>query len=149
MNNLFHRQFRKDQIRQSNGTETANSISDEVFDPILISDDVFALSTEDRGLLSVYRSELFSQEQSHIHYTTTNPNKEKYIGVASVSREHTNNLGIESINDDENSFPGHSLLDFRPFEALERNKRREIRKQLRMFAENNRLIWVKKQETPA
>lgn len=68
----------------------------------------FIPSEKDNKKLSVYNGEKFSPKDSYIHFTTDY----KSTGVLSVTISEINSVGDLNVEEDNNPFDGHSIINY-------------------------------------
>lgn len=71
----------------------------------------FKPTPKDMGLLSVYKGDVFSEVEAYEHYTE---NGLVSAGIVAVSKKECDSIGLEVLEDND-PFPGHCSLDYRPF----------------------------------
>lgn len=101
-----------------------DTISTQVF-----TSQVFKPTTKDSGLLSVYSGEVFSPEDSHIHYSEDN---KKSSGVVAVTKEECKINDLPVI-DDNIPFVGHCSINYN---SLSNGQISKKSKKLKVLAEN-------------
>lgn len=99
---LIHRQIHPSWVQNdtisSQAFLTENNIASLSFTP----------SEKDNDKLSVYNGEKFTPEESFIHFTRNF----KSAGVLSVSIDEVNVVGELKVEEDNDPFDGHSVIDF-------------------------------------
>lgn len=99
---LLHRQIHPSWVQNdtisSQAFLTENNIASLSFTP----------SEKDENKLSVYNGEKFTAEESFIHFTT-NFNS---TGVLSVNIHEVNTIGDLTVNEDNDPFDGHTVIDY-------------------------------------
>jgi hypothetical protein len=99
---LLHRQIHPSWVQNdtisSQAFLTENNIASLSFTP----------SEKDKNKLSVYNGEKFTAEESFIHFTKNF----KSTGVLSVTIEEVNNIQELKVEEDNNPFDGHTVIDY-------------------------------------
>lgn len=99
---LLHRQIHPSWVQNDNISSqaflTENNIASLSFMP----------SEKDENKLSFYNGEKFTAEQSFIHFT----NNFASTGVLSVSIDEINTIGDLRVEEDNNPFNGHTVVDY-------------------------------------
>jgi len=99
---LLHRQIHPSWIQNDTVSSQAflaeNSIASLSFTP----------SEKDNNKLSVYNGEKFNPEDSFIHFTKNF----KSAGVLSISIDEVNTVGELTVQEDNDPFSGHSVINF-------------------------------------
>lgn len=110
---LIHRQIHPSWVQN-------DTISSQVF---LTGNNIASLSftpsEKDNNKLSVYNGEKFTAEESFIHFT----NNLKSAGVLSISIEEVHTVGGLEVQEDNDPFDGHSLIDFSSISSLTQVKK--------------------------
>jgi hypothetical protein len=105
---LLHRQIHpswvQNDIISSQAFLTENNIASLSFTP----------SEKDNNKLSVYNGEKFSAEESFLHFTANY----KSTGVLSVTIAEVNTIGELNVEEDNDPFEGHTVIDYSTVSSL-------------------------------
>ncbi|KFF22224.1 hypothetical protein [Chryseobacterium sp. JM1] len=114
---LLHRQIHPSWVQNDTVSSQAflaeNNIASLAFTP----------SEKDHKKLSVYNGEKFSAEQSFTHYTATLQS----AGVLSVTVSEVDSIGDLKVQEDNNPFDGHSIIDYSMVENTNQIKKKAKR----------------------
>lgn len=83
------------------------SISSQTF-----TSQTFKPTPKDKGLLSVYSGEVFTEVEAYEHYSEVIGFESS--GVVAISKRECDSIELALIEDND-PFPGHCSLDYRPF----------------------------------
>lgn len=101
-----------------------NSISSQTF-----TSQTFKPTPKDKGLLSVYNGDVFSEVEAYEHYTE---NGLASAGIVAVSKKECDSIKLDVLEDND-PFEGHCSLDYRPF-IDKKNVIKRIAGELKSFA---------------